>query len=129
MLAKTRATTLREQVLAQKMRVIDIGDQLEELAIYERLTAEQRSKLDHMYRAYQRDYGAVAYQYWLRAVVKSMRPNIKNLNKVLVYELQKRGDTNKLKLNFLEFIAVQMGMSVTITSNSKSKSKQVVVKN
>lgn len=129
MLVKTRANTLREQVLAQKMRVVDIGDQLEELTIYERFTAEQCSNLDHMYRAYQRDYGAVAYQYWLRAVVKSMRPNIKSLNKVMVYELQKRGDTNKLKLNFLEFVAVQMGMSVTITNNSKLKSKQVTVKN
>lgn len=129
MLVKTRANTLREQVLAQKMRVVDIGDQLEELTIYERLTAEQRSNLDHMYRVYQRDYGAVAYQYWLRAVVKSMRPNIKSLNKVLVYELQKRGDTNRHKIGFLEFVAVQMGMSVTITNNSKLKSKQVTVKN
>lgn len=107
----------RQQVVAQKQRVFEIADLLEEMQVYERLTQKQRDELDMMYRGYQRDYGAVAYQYWLRAVVRSMRPNIKNLNQVVVHELLSRSNGDTGKILYLQIMARQMGADVTITSN------------
>lgn len=107
----------RQQVVAQKQRVFEIADLLEEMQVYERLTQKQRDELDMMYRGYQRDYGAVAYQYWLRAVVRSMRPNIKNLNQVVVHELLSRSNGDTGKILYLQIMARQMGADVTITNN------------
>ena len=107
----------RQQVVAQKQRVFEIADLLEEMQVYERLTQKQRDELDMMYRGYQRDYGAVAYQYWLRAVVRSMRPNIKNLNQVVVHELLSRSNGDAGKILYLQIMARQMGADVTITNN------------
>ena len=107
----------RQQVVAQKQRVFEISDLLEEMQVYERLTQKQRDELDMMYRGYQRDYGAVAYQYWLRAVVRSMRPNIKNLNQVVVHELLSRSNGDTGKILYLQIMARQMGADVTITNN------------
>jgi hypothetical protein len=87
------------------------------MQVYERLTQKQRDELDMMYRGYQRDYGAVAYQYWLRAVVRSMRPNIKNLNQVVVHELLSRSNGDTGKILYLQIMARQMGADVTITNN------------
>lgn len=107
----------RQQVVAQKQRLFEIADLLEEMQVYERLTQKQRDELDMMYRGYQRDYGAVAYQYWLRAVVRSMRPNIKNLNQVVVHELLSRSNGDTGKILYLQIMARQMGADVTITNN------------
>jgi hypothetical protein len=126
---KTSAISARNLVQLQRQRVFETAELLEETQIHERLSQQQRDQLDSMYRGYQRDYGAVAYQYWLRAVVRSMRPNIKNLNQVLVHELQSRSTSDKQKIMYLQVMARQMGADVTITNNRAAKPARKRVSN
>jgi hypothetical protein len=119
---------MRQQAVEQRQRVFEIAEKLEETQVFERLSQQQRDQLDLMYRGYQRDYGAVAYQYWLRAVVRSMRPNIKNLNQVQVHELQSRSAGDKQKILYLQIMAKQMGMDVTINNNRMAKPARKRVK-
>lgn len=123
-MAKTQS--IKQQAIAQRQRVFEIAEKLEEAQVFERLSQQQRDQLDSMYRGYQRDYGAVAYQYWLRAVVRSMRPNIKNLNQVQVHELQSRSAGDKQKIIYLQVMAKQMGMDVTINNNRTVKPRKRV---
>lgn len=123
-MAKTQS--IKQQAIAQRQRVFEIAEKLEEAQVFERLSQQQRDQLDSMYRGYQRDYGAVAYQYWLRAVVRSMRPNIKNLNQVQVHELQSRSASDKQKIIYLQVMAKQMGMDVTINNNRTVKPRKRV---
>lgn len=120
--AERKSVRLREQVAQQKQRVFEIAEKFEEQKVFERLTQSQRDELDEMYRGYQSMYGPVAYQYWLRAVVRSMRENIQYLNKVLVFELQPRSEDDVQKIKFLDVMAKQMGLDVTITNNRIPKS-------
>lgn len=117
----SKQQSTRQQAVAQRQRVFEIAEKLQETQVFERLSQQQRDQLDSMYRGYQRDYGAVAYQYWLRAVVRSMRPNIKNLNQVQVHELQSRSAGDKQKILYLQVMAKQMGMDVTINNNRAAK--------
>lgn len=117
----SKQQSTRQQAVAQRQRVFEIAEKLQETQVFERLSQQQRDQLDSMYRGYQRDYGAVSYQYWLRAVVRSMRPNIKNLNQVQVHELQSRSAGDKQKILYLQVMAKQMGMDVTINNNRAAK--------
>ncbi len=117
----SKQQSTRQQAVAQRQRVFEIAEKLQETQVFERLSQQQRDQLDSMYRGYQRDYGAVAYQYWLRAVVRSMRSNIKNLNQVQVHELQSRSAGDKQKILYLQVMAKQMGMDVTINNNRAAK--------
>ena len=117
----SKQQSTRQQAVAQRQRVFEIAEKLQETQVFERLSQQQRDQLDSMYRGYQRDYGAVSYQYWLRAVVRSMRPNIKNLNQVQVHELQSRSAGDKQKIFYLQVMAKQMGMDVTINNNRAAK--------
>jgi hypothetical protein len=112
---------IREQIEQAKQRVFEIAEQLEEQEIYERLKPEQRETLDAMLRGYQRDYGAVSYQYWLRAVVRSMRGNIKGLHQMLVHELLPRTATDAKKIKYLQVMARQMRVDVKIEKNMTAK--------
>lgn len=117
----SKQQSTRQQAVTQRQRVFEIAERLEETQVFERLSQQQRDQLDSMYRGYQRDYGAVAYQYWLRAVVRSMRPNIKNLNQVMVHELQSRSTSDNQKILYLQIMARQMGADVTIKNNRATK--------
>jgi hypothetical protein len=125
----SKQQSTRQQAVAQRQRVFEIAEKFEETQVFERLSQQQRDQLDSMYRGYQRDYGAVAYQYWLRAVVRSMRPNIKNLNQVQVHELQSRSAGDKQKIFYLQVMAKQMGLDVTITNNRAAKPARKRVSN
>ena len=120
--AERKSVHLREKIEEQKQHIFEIAEKHQEQIVFERITQEQRDQLDAILRSYQRNYGVVAYQYWLRAVIRSMKPNIKYLNQVLVYELQSHTSSDAQKQRFLEFIAKQMGMDVTITNNRVPKS-------
>ena len=120
--AERKSAHLREKVEEQKQHIFEIAEKHQEQIVFERITQEQRDQLDAILRSYQRNYGVVAYQYWLRAVVRSMKPNMKHLNQVLVYELQSRTSSDSQKQRFLNVMAKQMGMDVTITNNRVPKS-------
>jgi len=113
--AERKSVLLHKQAAEQRQHVFEISEKHQEQLIFERITEEQR---DH---SYQRNYGVVAYQYWLRAVVRSMKPNMKHLNQVLVYELQSRTSSDAQKQRFLNVMAKQMGLDVTITNNRVPK--------
>ena len=119
--AERKSVRLRKQAAEQRQHVFEIAEKYEEQLIFERITEEQRDQLDAILYSYQRNYGVVAYQYWLRAVVRSMKPNMKHLNQVLVYELQSRTSSDSQKQRFLNVMAKQMGMDVTITNNRVPK--------
>jgi len=116
---------LRAKAAEQKQRIFELAEKLQEQIIFERLPQDKRDDLDDMYHWYQQQFGPVAYQYWLRAVVRSMKDNIKYLNKVLVFELLGRNEGDKKKLLYLEVIAKQMGMDVTIVNNRVAKAGKV----
>ena len=120
--AERKSVHLREKIEEQKQHIFEIAEKHQEQIVFERITQEQRDQLDAILRSYQRNYGVVAYQYWLRAVVRSMKPNMKHLNQVLVYELQSRTSSDAQKQRFLNVMAKQMGMDVTITNNRVPKS-------
>ena len=120
--AERKSVHLREKIEEQKQHIFEIAEKHQEQIVFERITQEQRDQLDAILRSYQRNYGVVAYQYWLRAVVRSMKPNMKHLNQVLVYELQSRTSSDSQKQRFLNVMAKQMGMDVTITNNRVQKS-------
>ena len=120
--AERKSVHLREKIEEQKQHIFEIAEKHQEQIVFERITQEQRDQLDAILRSYQRNYGVVAYQYWLRAVVRSMKPNMKHLNQVLVYELQSRSSSDSQKQRFLNVMAKQMGMDVTITNNRVPKS-------
>jgi hypothetical protein len=115
--AERKSVRLREKIEEQKQHIFEIAEKHQEQLIFERLTQEQRDQLDEILHSYQRNYGVVAYQYWLRAVVRSMKPNIKHLNQVLVYELRSRSESDNQKQKFLNVMAKQMGLDVMITNN------------
>lgn len=121
MTAIPKSVALRAKAAEQRQHIFELAEKYEEQRIFERLPEDQRENLDYYYRWYQQQYGPVSYQYWLRAVVRSMKENIKYLNKVLVFELLGRNDGDKKKLQFLEVMAKQMGMDVTITNNRVAK--------
>jgi len=116
---------IRKQIAAQLQHTFEVSERLEEQIIFERLKQSDRDVLDSMLREYQRYYGLVSYQYWLRAVVRSMKENITKLNKVLVYELLSRSESDRQKLKFLDVMAKQMGADVTITNNRALKPARV----
>ena len=120
--AERKSVHLREKIEEQKQHIFEIAEKHQEQIVFERITQEQRDQLDAILHSYQRNYGVVAYQYWLRAVVRSMKPNMKHLNQVLVYELQSRTSSDAQKQRFLNVMAKQMGMDVTITNNRVPKS-------
>lgn len=120
--AERKSVRLREKVAEQKQHLFEIAEKLQEQIVFERITQEQRDQLEMMLHSYQQHHGVVAYQYWLRAVVRCMKPNIKHLNQVLVYELQSRASGDSQKLKYLDVMAKQMGMDVTITNNRLPKS-------
>lgn len=120
--AERKSVGLRKKAAQQRQSLFEIAEKFEEQKVFERLTQSQRDELDEMYRGYQSMYGPVAYQYWLRAVVRSMRGNIQYLNKVLVFELQPRSEGDVQKIKFLDVMAQQMGLDVTITNNRVPKS-------
>lgn len=120
--AERKSVGLRKKSAQQRQSLFEIAEKFEEQKVFERLTQSQRDELDEMYRGYQSMYGPVAYQYWLRAVVRSMRGNIQYLNKVLVFELQPRSEGDVQKIKFLDVMAKQMGLDVTITNNRVPKS-------
>ena len=120
--AERKSVRLREKIEEQKQHIFEIAEKHQEQIVFERITQEQRDQLDAILHSYQRNYGVVAYQYWLRAVVRSMKPNMKHLNQVLVYELQSRTSSDAQKQRFLNVMAKQMGMDVTITNNRVPKS-------
>jgi hypothetical protein len=119
--AERKSVDLRKQVAQQKQRVFEIADKFEELKVFERLPKSDRDELEMMLYRYQQQHGPVVFQYWLRAVVRSMRENINHLNQVLVYELQSRSDSDNQKVKFLDVMAKQMGLDVTITNNRVPK--------
>ena len=127
--AEHKSVRLREKVAEQKQHLFEIAEKLHEQIVFERITQEQRDQLEMMLHSYQQQHGVVAYQYWLRAVIRCMRPNIKHLNQVLVYELQPRTTSDGQKLKYLAVMAKQMGMDVTITNNRPPKSgkKQKII--
>lgn len=114
MKSASKLQDIREQIEQARQRVYELGEQYQEQLIYERLKPEQRETLDMMLRGYQRDYGAVSYQYWLRAVIRSMRANINELHQVLVHELQPRTASDAQKIKYLQVMARQMRVSVKI---------------
>jgi hypothetical protein len=120
--AERKSVRLREKIEEQKQHIFEIAEKHQEQIVFERITQQQRDQLDAILHSYQRNYGVVAYQYWLRAVVRSMKPNMKHLNQVLVYELQSRTSSDAQKQRFLNVMAKQMGMDVTITNNRVPKS-------
>ena len=71
--AERKSVRLREKIEEQKQHIFEIAEKHQEQIVFERITQEQRDQLDAILRSYQRNYGVVAYQYWLRAVVRSMR--------------------------------------------------------
>lgn len=95
--AERKSVHLRKQAAEQRQHVFEIAEKYEEQLIFERITEEQRDQLDAILYSYQRNYGVIAYQYWLRAVIRSMRSNIKYLTQVLVYELQFRTSSDAQK--------------------------------
>ena len=119
--AEHKSVRLRKKVAEQRQHVFEIAEKHQEQLIFERLTQAHRDQLNTMLHSYHQQHGAVNYQYWLRAVIRSMKPNIKYLNQVLVYELQSHTSSDAQKQRFLEFIAKQMGMDVTITNNRVPK--------
>jgi hypothetical protein len=121
MVAERKSVRLREKIEEQKQHIFELAEKHQEQLIFERLTQEQRDQLDEILHSYQRNYGVVAYQYWLRAVVRSMKPNMKHLNQVLVYELQSRTSSDAQKQRFLNVMAKQMGLDVTIKNNRVPK--------
>ena len=119
--AKRKSVRLREQVAQQKQRVFEIAEKYSELKVFERLPQSSRDELDMMLFRYQQQHGPVSYQYWLRAVVRSMKENIRYISQVLVYEIPPRSERDSQKLKFLEVMGKQMGLDVTITNNSVLK--------
>ena len=119
--AERKSVRLRKKVAEQRQHVFEIAEKHQEQLIFERLTQAHRDQLNTMLHSYHQQHGAVNYQYWLRAVIRSMKPNIKYLNQVLVYELQSHTSSDAQKQRFLDFIAKQMGMDVTITNNRVPK--------
>lgn len=112
---KAMQSSTRQKIEKMRQRVFELSERLEEQIIFERINPEQREALDMMLRGYQRDYGPVSYQYWLRAVVRSMRKSITGLNQVLVHELLPRTASEKQKIKYLQVMAKQMGVDVIIT--------------
>ena len=119
--AERKSVRLREQVAQQKQRVFEIAEKYSELKVFERLPQSSRDELDMMLFRYQQQHGPVSYQYWLRAVVRSMKENIRYISQVLVYEIPPRSERDSQKLKFLEVMGKQMGLDVTITNNSVPK--------
>ena len=119
--AERKSVRLREKIEEQKQHIFEIAEKHQEQIVFERITQEQRDQLERMLHSYQQHHGVVAYQYWLRAAVRCMRPNIKHLNQVLVYELQSLSSSDAQKQRFLNVMAKQMGMDVTITNNRPPK--------
>ena len=119
--AERKSVRLREKIEEQKQHIFEIAEKHQEQLIFERLTQAHRDQLNTMLHSYHQQHGAVTYQYWLRAVIRSMRPNMKHLNQVLVYELQSHTSSDAQKQRFLNVMAKQMGMDVTITNNRVPK--------
>ena len=119
--AERKSVRLREQVAQQKQRVFEIAEKYQEQLVFERMPQSARDELDMMLYRYQQQHGPVSYQYWLRAVVRSMKENIRYISQVLVYEIPPRSERDSQKLKFLEVMGKQMGLDVTITNNSVPK--------
>ena len=119
--AERQSVRLRKQAAEQRQHVFEIGEKYDEQLIFERITDEQRDQLDAILYSYQRNYGPVTYEYWLRAVIRRMEPKIKYLNQVLVYGLQSRTRSDNQKIKFRNIIAKQMLLDVTIANNRTPK--------
>ena len=119
--AERKSVLLHKQAAEQRQHVFEISEKHQEQLIFERLTQAHRDQLNAMLHSYHQQHGAVAYQYWLRAVIRSMKPKIKYLNQVLVYELQSNTSSDAQKQGFLNVMAKQMGLDVTIKNNRVPK--------
>ena len=115
--AERKSVRLRKQAAEQRQHVFEIAEKYEEQLIFERITEEQRDQLDAILYSYQRNYGSVTYEYWLRAVVRKMKPKINYLNQVLVFELESRTRSDNQKIKILNVMAKQMLLDVTIANN------------
>ena len=91
------------------------------MQIYERLTDKQKDDLNAMLQGYQRMYGPVEYQNWLRAVMRSMRSHFTDVGQVLISAVLERKHGDETKRQFLEVMALQMGVDVTVTLNKPKK--------
>jgi hypothetical protein len=119
---KRSATELRQAVFKQKAHVYSLAQKYEEMQIYERLTDKQKDDLNAMLQGYQRMYGPVQYQNWLRAVMRSMRSHFTDVGQVLISSVLERKHSDETKRQFLEVMALQMGVDVTVTLNKNKKS-------
>jgi hypothetical protein len=119
---KRSATELRQAVFKQKAHVYSLAQKYEEMQIYERLTDKQKDDLNAMLQGYQRMYGPVQYQNWLRAVMRSMRSHFTDVGQVLISSVLERKHSDETKRQFLEVMALQMGIDVTVTLNKNKKS-------
>ncbi len=119
---KPTAAELREKVLELKAQVYNLTQKYEETLILERLTDKQKDDLNYMLQSYQRMYGPVQYNNWLRAVVRSMRGYFTGIGQVLISPVLDRKSNDAMKKKFLEVMAKQMDVDVTVTLNKKKKS-------
>lgn len=119
---KLTAAELRQAVFKQKAHVYSLAQKLEEIQIYERLTDRQKDDLNAMLQGHQRMYGSVEYANWLRAVMRSMRRHFTDVGQVLISPVLDRKQSDETKRQFLQVMAVQMGVDVTVTLNKTKKS-------
>lgn len=119
---KLTAAELRQAVFKQKVHVYSLAQKLEEIQIYERLTDRQKDDLNAMLQGHQRMYGSVEYANWLRAVMRSMRRHFTDVGQVLISPVLDRKQSDETKRQFLQVMAVQMGVDVTVTLNKTKKS-------
>lgn len=118
---KRTSAELRQAVFKQKAHIYSLSQKYEEMQIYERLTDKQKDDLNVMLQGYQRMYGPVEYQNWLRAVMRSMRSHFTDVGQVLISSVLERKHSDETKRKFLEVMAVQMGVDVTVTLNKNKK--------
>lgn len=121
---KRTAAELRQAVFKQKAHVYSLAQKYEEMQIYERLTDRQKGDLNAMLQGYQLKYGAVQYHNWLRAVMRSMRSHFTDVGQVLISPVLERKNSDADKRQFLEVMALQMGVDVTVTLNKQNITKK-----
>lgn len=118
---KLTAAELRVAVFKQKAHVYHLSQKIEELLIYERLSDRDKEELNLILFGHQRMYGSVTYANWLRAVMRIQRKNFSNVGQVLISPVLDRKQSDETKRQFLQVMAVQMGVDVTVTLNKRNK--------
>lgn len=117
---KLTAAELRVAVFKQKAHVYHLSQKIEELLIYERLSDRDKEELNLILFGHQRMYGSVAYANWLRAVMRIQRKNFSNVGQVLISPVLDRKQSDETKRQFLQVMAVRMGVDVTVTLNKRN---------